>query len=1039
MAERGRVAGRRGRAWWLALGGAVALAVALPLGGCQDDGTWHGQSAEGGLVSGLARQLRLGEAVYRMVRARLAADPDPARAAARLAALEARRAELVAAVDTILTPASLEHLGPTLAGVVALVDDGTLPALAAELAALLEELVHEPGHATVRALLAVGQARGVLQGRGALVLLGQLLAQPELEDASRALAELIRSNDGRDEQGRPNGEPDLVAELSHALAAVLERAAQPPAAGAPPGLLSGLGSELLRLAPPRDPSAFGAPAWVVRADRHGNPQVATDPARGTLYPPFVDRDGDGAADVDAEGRPVDAAGQPLAIEPFGTPGAPGRDGWGRALAPDGRPLFVYLDAKQTLLSHLLQLLAEGLRRGVHLQVVDVLEAALGPRLAHDGGTPADPSDDWRGFAGDSPAADLIWGALALLEQPQAPALLRALAASAQAEPALTERVLVELGRFVEHLRPLVLRASPAAAPSAQGRQLADRLLWLAGRLMHAGAGPGRRSTGRVLVDVLAQLGHTGRQLPAQLALLLRYRKLELDAAGNAGPGSELVDRAAPPGVAGSGADNRSVLQQLLELLVRADGCHVFGRPLSEMVLELMAGRSVGTVHTLIGLLQNPLARALADAACPGMGADLGALEALRASGALGALLPLARAFVEQDQTRLLVELLAALAQDYELVVRPAEVELADALASGAPAALFDLVELLAVGRNGQPVVDPLTGERVLDVLADGFAELVDHPPGGLAGPRGMRVPSRLHLVLEPLRRTEDALAAQGSAPIVTALLYSLTDLLVERRWNDAGTPADPADDFEELANPSVLPVLLEALERLADNLPAGAAERAARLGALRAEAQAWLRSREAAALFDLALALRHAQAAEVFRLATIRLLTPEPLAADDAFGALLRVGAPLLEQDLDPVPLRQLAGFLSRQAAPPSSRLLRLLEGSSRLLVADRGRLLVQLLRNALLPAPAGSPLGQLAAAGAAGGPLPLETLARVLAEVRAAGGSAGAPAASGAAGTEPRLAAALEGIQAAIALIRDEQGGLGWLFRWVATRGRAG
>src|SRR6185295_19884734 len=88
------------------------------------------------------------------------------------------------------------------------------------------------------------------------------------------------------------------------------------------GLLSGLSDELLVDAPPR-PSArvqLGAPAWIVRVDVNGNPAVATD-AQGKLLAPFVDRNADGAADVDAQGRPVGVTGTAIDIPPFGTPGA----------------------------------------------------------------------------------------------------------------------------------------------------------------------------------------------------------------------------------------------------------------------------------------------------------------------------------------------------------------------------------------------------------------------------------------------------------------------------------------------------------------------------------------------------------------------------------------------------------------------------------------------------------------------------------------------------------------------------------------------
>src|SRR5262249_31533635 len=54
-----------------------------------------------------------------------------------------------------------------------------------------------------------------------------------------------------------------------------------------------------------DPAyTLGAAAWMVRPDVHGNPRVLVDTKTGMLAAPFIDRDGDGAADVDADGHPI---------------------------------------------------------------------------------------------------------------------------------------------------------------------------------------------------------------------------------------------------------------------------------------------------------------------------------------------------------------------------------------------------------------------------------------------------------------------------------------------------------------------------------------------------------------------------------------------------------------------------------------------------------------------------------------------------------------------------------------------------------------
>ncbi len=684
--------GAGGVAWGLgALCGAALLVCGVA--GCRDDTTYHGPSRSAGLVGAFAESFDLGEALYAFYHGRLDA------AAAR--ALEARKGEFVAAIDTILTPASVQGLGATLQGVLALVDDGTLPQLTDDLAGVLEALLAEPDRATLRALAALAQAPRLVQWRDALRLGAQVVAFEEFDRFVRALAALIRQNDGHDDQGRPNGERDLVGALLGAtsmLAARLAQPSSPSAAGLPPRLLEAL----LEVPPGGVARSFGAPAWVVTPDRNGNPALAPDPVSGRLPPPFVDRDGDGIADTDGRGRPIDANGDPVWVAPFGLPGEPGYDAFGRALTPSGALYYRYLDAKQTVLGHLLQLLGRAIERGVAAQALELAPLALGPRWIDDNGTPADPRDDAERFVDGNPLQALAWGGLELGRLEHNAAAWRAMAALLRRDPVLGERLLVELGRALERLRPVAL-AARTPQEVARARGFTDRMLLVIDRLMQAG-GSGRRSAGRVLVEVCAQLGRSARALPGELALLLRYRKLVLDASGRPIAGSERVDHALPATVGDPTRgviENRSVLQQLLDLLVRADRCTLWGRPLAETVLELMAGRSVGTVNTLIALTGNGLAHRLADALCPGVGADLNALDGLRRSGALDALVPLARAFVDRGETRLLVDLLAAFAQDYDTVVRPFEPALADVLEAG------------AAHEDREPLVEVLDGGLVL--------------------------------------------------------------------------------------------------------------------------------------------------------------------------------------------------------------------------------------------------------------------------------------------------------------------------------------
>ena len=1001
---------RRAIAQWF---GYALLAAQAFFPACQHDSTYHGASGQGGLVDNLLANYNIGEKLFEVVRARLAA--SPVRPQEKVAALDARRTDFVCAVNAVIRRDSIQQLGPTILSLFALVDDGTLPRMASNLADVLDLLVQEPDSRTLRAFVALGATRSPLASEDILEFSARMANYPEVDKLFEAIAEIIRANDGKDDRGQPNGEPDLVGDVLAYASRLLRQAARAPAAGATPGLVDAVLAELLEPTPPRaQPSVFGPPVWVVRVDANGNPAVARDPSTGTLFPPFTDADGDGVADVGPDGLPVDATGRSVAIPAFGPPGAPGRDAEGRALAGTGPALlFEYFDAKQTLLSHFLQLGGEALRRHLHTQATDIAEIALGPRQVNDAGTPSDPSDDFLGFAAQNPVQDLVYGVLEFAAYSELPALLRAISEIERTDPALAERLLVTAGRVIERLRPIWL--TPSGPPSPQSRLLTDRLVELADRVFARGAG--RQSTARLLLDLMHRLGRSARALPGALALMIDYRTLAVDSHGNPVAGqSQLVDRTLPPTLPGpSTAENRSILHQLLDLVEAADSCPTYviaGKPLSETLIELMADRSAGTVGMLIGWIDSPIIQWYLGATCPQLVPSLQSLKGLAASGALEGFLPIAKVFVDQGQTRLLIDILKALDGAYVDVLRPYEGSFSEVLKSGGVESIFDLLDLLVAGSlspNGTtvPVRDPVTGARAIDLCADAVANLLAHPAAGVPGRNGSRHATLLHLVADPFRAIEDALhAANGGAAVATALAYEATDLLIERTMNDNGTPADPSDDFEQLKNPSVGPFLGRLLDLVARDIPQEAAARAAKVAALQRDAEAYLASQDFAAAADLAFTIRRAQGGDAIRQATVHLLTPDPVARDDVFGGLLKILAGALQMHVDAAPLRDIAGFMAGLFDPRARRIVAIVDGANRVLQADRGKVAIALLRNSLNEAPA--------SAGLPAGQSPAEVLLSIAEDVQAAGGTAHA---------SDRLAELKAFLSDAVQYIRDPQG----------------
>jgi hypothetical protein len=127
---------------------------------------------------------------------------------------------------------------------------------------------------------------------------------------------------------------------------------------------------------------------AVQRDVRGLPMVA---ARGTQLPMgLVDSDGDGLPDVDAHGRFIDANGVEVMVPTPFPLGASGidvnpRDDQGRALAPDGQPLYVYRDLNSTELAgvarELPALFDPDPTRDIALVLARGLNTMLGPRTS----------------------------------------------------------------------------------------------------------------------------------------------------------------------------------------------------------------------------------------------------------------------------------------------------------------------------------------------------------------------------------------------------------------------------------------------------------------------------------------------------------------------------------------------------------------------------------------------------------------------------------------------------------------------------------
>lgn len=394
-------------------------------------------------------------AAYRDICRQGLAPPDAA--TGRMKALQVERDRLVTAVDTIFPQPFLSPLQSYLTNndFLAIYDDDTTQTSIDALIGLLRMMADDP--ATTGALERLGHRIGYRPLRPALGAVRALTSYPELNELLLALTTAIT------EGGSARGEWNrLIAAVGASL-----RAAEPMANPGDPDRTLRLALDFLL--GERAELGTSATALLTLRDHRGVAQVAA------VAPPFVDRNGDGAADIDAIGRFIDAAGAPIeAPTPFDVPAGdvptpwPNRDAAGRALvAAAGAPVYRYVDLDSTVLAALAR---DGVSlfdpsKGTALDLLRGASALVGPRVTATKTYANGETLEYRGYDDTaSPLLDLTYAFAQLLRDPgivDTLALGRELARNREAELSrLVEAMIVAVRKGDAHPEAGV----PADAP-----------------------------------------------------------------------------------------------------------------------------------------------------------------------------------------------------------------------------------------------------------------------------------------------------------------------------------------------------------------------------------------------------------------------------------------------------------------------------------------------------------------------------------------------------------------------------------------------
>lgn len=867
-----------------------------------------------------------------------------------VAAIEADRDRFITTFDYTITNDITAELPDLLGGtILPLVDSGELPALTDAIAAALALLIdHEvdADRKALTALVAVSKARSVLSETQAIELVSRVLADPLVYDRLRALTALLLEDEGR----------DLV------VSSVLDLASRAAAEDATPACgpvdASGLVDRLLATEGfVADPS-LGAPAWSARADVHGNPAVRVDPDTGELYPPFVDADGDGAADVDARGRPIDASGAAIDVAAIGDGGS--RDHYGRALAPDGTPLYEYFDVKQTFLAHALELGRDALEAGIHRRAIAIADAALGAQVACSDGT----ATCFHYASEPSPVADAAWMLFEAARYERSATLVRTMARVVRDDPRVAERLLLAVGELMA-----ALEASGIALTDPQLVDVGIDLVPLLADMFATPTTSGE-STARLLLDVVHELGRTARDFPAQLAMTVDYTVLvKADACSAAEPNlaaSTPVDYDQRRFYTGGGGtiDNRSSLEKSIELLADADCGRVpftGGKSVAYVLLDLMADRSPSTVCNLVDLFLGTIdvvpgaGRWVTVTALDGIGCDgdavydgLRALDDLAKSGALDFYIPVLRVFADRGQIDTVLQLIAYLAADLR------KDEDADAASESAIRRLLPVIQQL-LDTNAADVLFDLDALMVTVPAADGDGNLAD-----------VTIDAVDHVLREDVTVHTRRGDVTGSS-IALELLTAMRGIVQRIDARGAGPDVDATIDFargyltrtrsvageQRLYEENLVPMLAELLDAAGSALERPRDEQLCFIDAQQANADELLTTREIATAMRVGKTFStspNGAAAEEW----IRgLIAPRPSSpSTETLGLLLQLAAGLLQSDVGGTHLEEILRWLGRVAGQLHEAGPELVRSLDHLLAGDTSQVGLTIARTLVAPGP---------------------------------------------------------------------------------------
>lgn len=878
------------------------------------------------------------------------------------------QAQIMAAVNHVFPslsqPGFRNQLRGSIEKLFPIIDNQTLPQAVGSLRGLMNMLVAD--REVMEAIVKVSQGPSPLDSAITLRLVGQVLNYPELEELMYAVAKLLSADDGRMLRG-------LLALVSTLL---IEFGDLTEDEQASKDARRQMVDELLR---ELDGVQAGPATPIARLDESGRPITAAI-EREEPYPGYTDDTGAGADDGEGKGPKGDPQPDKGKDSEKGHKGGgflgglldeidvpdelskkaneeadKGLDklgklfGGGKSYADrigereiarkDPRKRVVRLEPtirmEKTVLAALLRSVGEGVRSGLHCDLVTFLSHALGGR---QGG----------GFSPTNPIAEMQFGQLELMKYRQAPKLLDALAMTLETDPELAEALLAKVLRLVSILRKVETKKGPTKTPEEEDALLHANLKLLDQMFKRDAKGT---SAGRALVDVITRLGQVARDVPREFASMFYYRSM---VRGDNGDGnlideaaSSPVDRSMPAyykDASGKTVDNRSCFERLAALVRTTSRCHipVLNKSLALLHHELLAELTPDSAILIHDLMVKAVSfdPKIGNLVCKDIAAHIDALTQLTNSGALDALIPVMKMFKQRGQLQLFLDLLLLTDEHYDQM-RPQEETVIQVLKSGAIEVVFDLLSLANTIK-----IPGTQNEVVADVLADFIASLLDHskPARDI---RGEERPAKIYLLLDPMKRLNKALAGTPGEAALDRLITKAIDVFLGVKHHDGGTPNNPDDDFDTIENKFVVPLLARALSVAASKLPKNPSDRVKKLEQDQQDMMALWQKKAVGDLVEFLQFYCANPERGLFDRVLVYILTPHDNPDQNLFGTVLMIAGTMMQTPADGKSLGKIARFAGKALDPDRGHVQPLVAGLVGIVRVDDSKCLMGCMRRA--------------------------------------------------------------------------------------------